>query len=189
MGLLDKVAAEESAIIATGIYSAKVKRVEILSNASTGSKGIKVVLEHTDKDGKKTDIYTGYVNTINKKGEKNPIGTAFLEKLAVVTGLDELPTTEELITINNESKPCLVGWGENQFEVALQEVSDGQYTNLNIYELFFADKSSVAEFVNGDKSHKRYDLIKGKLKPKTTSGGSAGGNKSEPEAPQEEEVL
>lgn len=188
MGLLDKVAAEEKAVIATGIYPAKVKRVEILSNATTGSKGVKVVLAVIDGD-KTTDVFTGYVNTVNKKGEKNPIGTSFLEKLAVVTGLDELPTTEELITINNESKPCLVGWGENQFEVALQEVSDGQYTNLNIYELFFADKSSVAEFVNGDKSHKRYDLIKGKLKPKTTSGGSTGGAKSAPEPEAEEEVL
>lgn len=188
MGLLDKVAAEEKAVIATGIYTAKVKRVEILSNATTGSEGIKVVLSVIDGD-RTTDVFTDYVNTINKKGEKNPIGTAFLEKLAVVTGLDELPTTKELITINNESKPCLVGWGENQFEVALQEVSDGQYTNLNIYELFFADKSSVAEFVNGDKSHKRYDLIKGKLKPKTTSGRSTGGNKETPAEDQEEEVL
>ena len=136
MGLLDKVALEEQAIIGTGIYTSAVKRVEMLSSTTTKSKGIKVILEVTD-GAKKSDVFTGYVNTVNKKGEPNPIGEAFLEKLAVVTGLDELPTETELITIKGESKPCLVGWGENQFEAALQEVFDGTYTNINIYELFF----------------------------------------------------
>ena len=186
MGLLDKVAAEEKAIIATGVYPAKVKRVEMLSNTTTGSKGIKVVLTVFGKDDKESDVFTGYVNTVNKKGEKNPIGISFLEKLAVITGLDELPSDEELITVNNESKPCLTGWGEDRFEVALQEVEDGQYVNLNIYELFFADKSSIAERVNGDTSHKRYDLIKGKLKPKVASSGKA---KAEPKEDEEESPI
>lgn len=183
MGLLDKVASDEKAVVATGIFPAKLKRVEVQANTTTGSKGIKVVL---DIEG--TDVYTAYVNTIKKDGTPNEIGTKLMEKLAVVTGLDELPTEQELLTIGGESKACIVGWGEAPFEVALQEVSDGQYTNMNIYELFFADKSSVAEKVNGDTSNKRYNLIKGKLKPKTTSGGTSGGTKA-PEKPQEEEVL
>lgn len=185
MGLLDKVAGDEKAVIATGIFPAKLKRVEIISSTQSKSKGIKPILEIEG-----ADVYCGYVNTVKKDGTPNDIGTRFMEKLAVVTGLDELPTEEELITIGNESKPCIVGWGEAPFEVAIQEVDDGQYTNLNIYELFFADKSSVAEKVNGDTSHKRYDLIKTKLKPKTVaSSGSSGAGKNAPKEDEEEEVL